>query len=200
MSNFLREVSNKIEIVGIIQAGANVGQETKIFQQFTNNIICFEPVTNVFETLKKNNPNILCFNFGLGEKNEIKKMYLSSNNYESSSFLEPKNHKTLYDVKFNREELFEIKRFDSLNITPEKYNVLVSDTQGYEIKVLEGFGKYLNNIECVIIEYINSNLYDGDSNLEAITKFLKNWDFGLFQAIDVENGWGNACFLKKNKL
>jgi FkbM family methyltransferase len=200
MSIFLEEVSQKIKINGIIQAGANVGQECKTFQRYTQNIICFEPITKVFEVLKKNNPNIKCYNFGLGEKNEVKKMYLSSNNYESSSFLEPKNHKKLYNVTFESEELFEIKRFDSLEIDYDQYNVLVSDTQGYEIKVLEGFDKLLNGIDCIIIEYINSNLYDGDSSLSMITDYLKIWDFVIYQSIEEENNWGNACFLKKNKL
>jgi len=56
MNNLLQEISQKIKILGIIQAGANIGQECKNFEKYTKNIICFEPVTKAFQVLKKNNP------------------------------------------------------------------------------------------------------------------------------------------------
>jgi len=53
MNNLLQEISQKIKILGIIQAGANIGQECKNFEKYTKNIICFEPVTKAFQVLKK---------------------------------------------------------------------------------------------------------------------------------------------------
>ena len=87
MQNFLTDISGKFQIKGIIQVGSNVGQECNILRKFTKNIICFEPVPKVFEILQKNNTDIICYNFGLGDKNETKEMNIASNNSESSSFL-----------------------------------------------------------------------------------------------------------------
>lgn len=197
MISFLKKLEGKINVTGIIQVGSNVGQELVHLKNITNNIICFEPVPSVFEVLKKNNPNIECYNFALGDRNEIKKMYVASNNSESSSFLKPLNHKVYYSVTFDDELELKIKRFDSLDISIEHYNVLISDTQGYELKVLEGFGELLNKFEIIIVEYINSKLYENDSNLEDISKFLKKYNFIEFDKTEDGPGWGNICFIKK---
>jgi len=196
MNNLLISLSQIIPIKGIIQVGSNTGQECSIFKKYTNNIICFEPIPHIFEILKRNNNDIICFNLGLGEKNEIKKMYIASNNGESSSFLKPLNHLQYYNVSFNETIDLEIRRFDSLDININNYNVLISDTQGYEINVFMGFGDKLNNIDGIIVEYIDSQLYENDSSLENIDNYLKNYNFHLKEKTIDGEGWGNALFIK----
>jgi len=186
---------NVLPIKGIIQVGSNVGQECTLFKKYTNNIICFEPIPYVFDILKKNK-GIICFNFALGEKNEMKKMYIASNNGESSSFLKPLNHIKEYNVSFKDTMELEIKRFDSLNIDMNKYNILISDTQGYEVNVLKGFGDKLNNIDLIITEYIDSKLYENDSSLKNIINYLEKFNFKLKEKTADPAGWGNALFIK----
>lgn len=197
MIEFLTYISNKFGVDGIIQVGSNTGQECNIFRNFTKNIICFEPVPQVFQTLQKNNTDIVCYNFGLGDKNETKEMNIASNNSESSSFLKPLNHLKYYNITFNQILNLEIKRFDSLGIDLQNYNVLISDTQGYEINVLKGFGELVSKLDAIIIEYINSNLYEGDTNLESLEQFLKDFNFSLSHKTEDPMGWGNAYFIKK---
>lgn len=200
-SDYLINCLNKVNINGIIQVGANLGQELDIIRKYTTNIICFEPVPNIFEILSKNNTDIICYNYGLGDFNEIKSMYISSNNSESSSFLKPLNHNNYYNnVHFTNNIDLEIKRFDSLNIELDKYNVLISDTQGYETKVLKGFGKLLDKFDLIFVEYINSELYENDSNLEELSKYLYKFNFVIDSFMEVGAGWGNACYLKSNKI
>lgn len=199
MDNLLFEKINKEKkIKGVIQVGANIGQEIDLFKRFTSNIICFEPVPYVFEILKKNNTEIDCFNFGLGDKTEIKPMYISSNNGESSSFLKPVNHSFSFpDVKFQDAEYLQIRRFDELDVDMSKYNVLVSDTQGFEIKVMSGFGKKLSALDFILVEYIENNLYEGDNNLEELTSFVQNFGFVKEQVvIEMENVFGKVLFKK----
>lgn len=200
-SDYLINCLNKVNINGIIQVGANLGQELDIIRKYTTNIICFEPVPNIFEILSKNNTDIICYNYGLGDFNEIKSMYISSNNSESSSFLKPLNHNNYYNnVHFTNNIDLEIKRFDSLNIELDKYNVLISDTQGYETKVLKGFGKLLDKFDLIFVEYINSELYENYSNLEELSKYLYKFNFVIDSFMEVGAGWGNACYLKSNKI
>jgi len=196
MNTLLNKLSQKVNIRGIIQVGSNVGQECSLFRAYTSNIICFEPIPYIFETLKNNNPDIKCFNLGLGDINEIKKMNIASNNGESSSFLKPLNHLQYYNVDFNQVMDLEIKRFDSLEINLDNLNILISDTQGYEVNVLKGFGDQIKNIDGIIVEYINSNLYEDDSSLEDISNYLKIYGFILKDKTEDSMGWGNALYIK----
>ena len=196
MKEIFLTLTKFIQIKGIIQAGANVGQECNLFKEYTNKIIYFEPLPSVFQTLIKNNPGIDAYNIALGDKNETKKMYVASNNGESSSFLKPLNHLKYYNIQFNNEITVPIKRFDSLNIDITPYNVLVSDTQGYEVKVLKGLGEGINTLESIIIEYINSNLYENDSSLEDISNYITPLGFKLIKVYGENNGAGVALYIK----
>jgi FkbM family methyltransferase len=197
MDILLNKLNQKINIKGIIQVGSNIGHECVLFKKYTNNIICFEPIPDIFKILKNNNPDVKCFNLALGDVNEIKKMNIASNNGESSSFLKPLNHLKYYDIQFNHVMDLEIKRFDSLEIDLTNINILISDTQGYEVNVLKGFGDQIKNIDGIIIEYINSNLYEDNSSLNDITNYLKAYDFILEDKTEGGTGWGNALYIKK---
>lgn len=143
------------KINGIIQVGANSGQEISIFEKYTNNIILFEPNNSLYEYLKINYNNYLIYNYALGNSDE--------------------------ELKLNIDD----------------FNVLTSDTQGYELQVLKGFGNLINNIELIICEYIDSNLYENDSKLEDIKNYLIKYNFYLYDIFDVNNGAGNLVFIKK---
>lgn len=197
MKEIFNLITKYINIKGIIQAGANVGQECNLFKTYTQNIVCFEPVPNVYNILKRDHPNVESHNLGLGDKNEKLKMYVASNNGESSSFIKPLNHLKYYNITFNEEIESEIVRFDSLDYNMDNYNVIVSDTQGYEVKVLLGFGDRLKFIDSVIIEFINSELYEGDASLEDITNYVNKFDFKLIHTTPINNGAGVAVYIKK---
>jgi FkbM family methyltransferase len=191
-------ISKEVEVRGIIQVGSNTGQEINLFRNYTQNIICFEPVPSVFEILKMNNSDLKCFNFGLGEKSEKRSMYIASNNAESSSFLKPHNHTTSFShIKFNQMQELEIKRFDELDIDASQFNILVSDTQGFELSVMKGFGDKLNDMDFIYVEYIENQLYENDSNLKEITEFVKDFGFETKLVIPEVGGvFGNVLFKK----
>jgi FkbM family methyltransferase len=193
----LQFASEKFGIRGIIQVGSNTGQECSQFRSYTKNIVCFEPIPSVFQTLQSHNPDVTCYNFALGDTNEVMKMHISSNNGESSSFLEPAKHiQEFPTIGFGSEMNLEIKRFDSLGINLEHHNVLFSDTQGYELHVLRGFGDLLKNIDVIYVEY-TENLYEGDSNLKAITEYVESYGFETIKVYPESHYWGNVLFAKK---
>lgn len=189
---------NNIEVLGIIQVGANTGQEMETFRTLTNNIMCFEPIPEVFEILSKNHPDVIPYNFALGDKEETKDIFIATNNFESSSFLSPKNHTKFYpQIRFNLRKNISIKRFDELNIEiKDCYNVLVSDTQGYEINVLKGFGDKIKFFDIIYVEYINSQLYENDSSLLELSNYLSKFNFKLEITTPETNGSGNGIFKK----
>ena len=197
----LQQISEKTDIRGIVQVGANTGQESGLFRQYTNNFICFEPIPGPFQILRSNNPDITCYNFALGDTNETKTMHIASNNGESSSFLEPKTHLQEFQwIQFNQKADFEIKRFDSLGIKLDPFNILFSDTQGYELNVLKGFGEMIRSFDFIMTEYINTEFYEGDSKESDITNYLKEFEFSLFQIYPESGGnWGNVLYIN-NKI
>ena len=38
-------------------------------------------------------------------------------------------------------------------------DILKIDTEGHELQVMKGFGKYIKNIKCILIEFHISNIY-----------------------------------------
>jgi FkbM family methyltransferase len=191
-------INQGIEIKGIIQVGANTGQEISEYKNYTKNIMCFEPINEVIETLKKNHPDVLSYNIALGELNSLQTMYLASNNFESSSFLKPNNHVIYYPhITFENTRDIRIFRFDCLGVeTENKYNVLKSDTQGFELQVLRGFGKELSNFDAICVEFIDSNQYENDSSLSKIQEYLELFGFKLGKILGEFNGSGDAIFIK----
>jgi len=200
--HILEEINDLVGIRGIVQVGSNIGQEIPGFRNFTDRIVCFEPVLEVFETLCISNTDLLCFNFGLGDKNGVYSMNIASNNAESSSFLIPKNHVSQFSwVTFDEIRELEVRRFDSLDLDISSFNVIFSDTQGFELSVLRGFGDKIQYFDAIYVEYIDSELYEGDATIDEIRLFLESENFYLNRIIPEGKGWGNALFIKnKTKI
>ena len=199
MDNLVFEkISSSIDVRGVIQVGSNIGQEISLFRKYTNNIICFEPIPEIYSILKSRNPDLNCYNIGLGEKSETKEMFISSNNGESSSFLKPLNHtKSFSHINFNQKKILEIKRFDELGIDISNFNVLVSDTQGFEIQVMKGFGNLLMELDFIYVEYIENELYENDSNLKSITDYVQSFGFETEMIIpEIKGVFGNVLYKK----
>jgi FkbM family methyltransferase len=199
MIEYINQIPN---IKGIIQVGANSGQEVGLFKKFTNNIILIEPIPQLANYLNQIHPDCLVIPHGLGSTNTQMDLYLASNRGESSSVLKPINHITYYpDIEFNDSVKIHIKTFESLieeyNIDMNNYNILISDTQGYDLEVIKGFGNYIKIFELIIAEYINSDLYENDASLEDITNYLSPMGFELTNTYDENLGAGNAVFKKR---
>jgi len=198
MIKYINEISN---IKGIIQIGANSGQEVGYFSQLTNNIILIEPIPQLAEYLKKAYPNYTVLQYGLGSTNETMDLHIASNNGESSSVLKPLNHPKYYpDILFGQSIQIPIRTFESLidelHININNFNILVSDTQGYDLEAIKGFKHHINNFELIIAEYINSNLYENDASLDDMINYLTPLGFQLIDTFDENIGAGNAVFKK----
>jgi FkbM family methyltransferase len=199
MEELLKIINN---IRGIIQVGANSGQEIPLFKKYTNKIILFEPLKSLCDELRENHKDVVVFDCALGSIESEEDFYVASNNGESSSLLQPLNHTVFYpSIKFLDPIKVEVKRFDSIakeaNIKVNEYNVLITDTQGYDVEVLKGFGDYIINFDLIISEYINSTLYRNDGKLDDMVTHLASYGFKLKDTCDETLGSGNAIFLKQ---
>jgi len=197
--NFLQMFSDDID--GIIHVGAHLGQEVKDYRKFNlNKIILFEPQKEIFNRLASNVKglnNVVCYNFGLGAKNEKKVLYKSKeNNGLSSSVLYPELHLSVQPkISFDDSEEIEIKRFDSLEIDSLKF--LAIDVQGFELEVLKGFGKELEKVEFIFTEINTKYLYRNNVLVSDIDRYLKEFNFErIYTNLDCFNYYGDALYIK----
>jgi FkbM family methyltransferase len=174
--------------IGVIHVGGHHGQEIPLYKYLKlKRINVFEPQLDLANGLHNKYircPNITIHPFGLGSKDEERPMYLETNdspNYSaSSSFLKPLLHLKDYSyVKFNEEATgsFSLKRLDSLNI--KDCDLLVLDTQGFEMEVLIGAEETLAFVKYIICEYWQNQSYENVPNKDDIINFLEARGFRL---------------------
>ncbi len=164
---------------GVIHVGSNDGYEVQWYKALgIKNIICFEPLPSAVKNFKKNNPETTIYQYALGNRNFYKKLNIAIEEGYGSSLLESKREKWVGSVKVK------VVRFDSLkNIDHSLYDALVVDVQGYEMQVLEGFGKHLKNFTRLNIEVSNKPMYEGSASGQEILKFLEKKGFRALNEI-----------------
>jgi len=194
----------KSPITGIIQVGAHVGSELSILKKLSNNILMFEPQKDVYQKLLKNigdDKQIIAENCALGSIPGTLKMYKEyANSGQSSSLLPPSLHTIQYPgIVFNDVEEVEIKTLDSyLENTNNSYNLMTLDVQGYELEVLKGASKTLNQIDYILCEVNRAELYKGCPMYTDIESYLSNYGFKC-ETINWEGyTWGDAFYVKQD--
>ena len=195
----------KLNIKGVIQAGAHYGQEIEDFlKNDITNIVCFEPCPEAFEKLKTNSINkALIFNFALG--NENKKIFMNietANEGMSNSILEPKLHLIKYPhIKFESKVEVEMVKLDDFienNIETKniEYNFLCLDAQGYELEILKGARKILNKIDYVLCEVNRDETYHQCPHVNEIDDFLIKYNLNRVTTNWEGMIWGDALYSK----
>jgi FkbM family methyltransferase len=200
------ELKNKynLKIEGIILIGAHYGNEyDELISTGAKNIIMFEPLKNNFEVLSNNikDENVILVNKALGNENKKVIMFVESENKGmSSSVLEPKLHINYYPhIVFNETEEVDMIRLDDMNLDENKYNFILIDVQGYEMEVFKGAEKTLENIDYIITEINNVELYRNCVMFKNLTEYLNKFGFVVADDKEATNGsiWGDVLF-KKN--
>jgi FkbM family methyltransferase len=196
------------DIKGIIHIGAHYGEEYKHYKTLNKPIIFFEPLLENFSILYNSlssEENVILYKYALGNENKKVKMNLSSNAKASSSILSPKKHLELHpNILFEGEEEVDMIKLNTLdithhNLTMKDFNFMVLDTQGYEIEVLKGSSEVLDNIDYLVCEVSNDELYENNSTLEEIDDYLSSFGFIREDTVWCTEIWGNAFYKKYRK-
>jgi len=180
-------------IESIIDVGANQGQFAILISKYfpKAKIYSFEPITEVYERLLKNvdGLNILPFNLGLGDKEEIKTINHWIQGDASSSILEMSNiHiRNFPHVKNSISENIAITTlndfFSKNDIDSNIY--LKIDVQGFEDRVLSGGNKILSKIKIIQVESSFVSLYNDQKLFDYIFTYLTNNNFDFVGVADV---------------
>lgn len=177
------------KINGIIHVGANTGQEIKLYAQYGLPVVWIEPIPEVFETLQSNlagvQKQIAIKGLVTDIDNKEYDFKLASNNGASSSILEFNLHQDIWpEVTFEKTIKLFSATLPSLlknnNINISDYDMLVMDTQGSELLVLNGAIPILKNFTYIKTEVPDFESYKGCCQLEDLQAFLSQHGYKEF--------------------
>jgi len=209
MINLKEELkNNNINCVGVIHVGGHKAQEYQEYKEagLINQVWIEANPHYYYEIINiiKDDTNCIALNYAVfDEEKEID--FGLSNNGASSSILPLKEHIKYYPnihydgyLKMISKRLDNIISENSLDLT--KYDGLVMDVQGVELRVLKSLGELLNNFKFVQSEVNLEELYEGCCLINELDEYLskygferkitKLWDDGAV-------GWGDALYIKK---
>ena len=195
-------IKYNMNIKGIIHVGAHYGEE---IEEYVDNgiqdITVFEPLSATFDVLQERlndiNANIKGYQVALGSEEKIATMYSSSNEAQSSSILKPKVHLTHHpNVKFPTTEEVELATLDQYYCY--NYNFINMDVQGYELEVLKGATKTLEQISYVYCEVNRDEVYENNAYVEEIDEFLAEYGMERVETDWAGDIWGDALYIKNH--
>jgi FkbM family methyltransferase len=190
-----------MDVKGIIHIGGHYGEEIDEYvRNGIQEIVIFEPLSDSFDVLCENikdlNANIIAHQVALGPEETVATMYVSDNEKQSSSLLKPKVHITHHPhVKFPETEEVEVKVLDDFNYN--KYNFINMDVQGYELEVLKGAKKTLENVDYVYCEVNRDEVYEGNAYVEELDEFLSQYNMERVETSWEGQIWGDALYIRK---
>ena len=196
----------------IIDVGAADGQWSKAAHYlFPDSMIyLFEPIPESYENLKnifKNENKLKIYNCALDNKSGDADFHLNDFKYSSSILEMTEKQKSDFPITQN-DRIIKIKsyRFDSLEEIDLSKKVLMKiDVQGLELRVLEGFGKKIENPDIIILEMNLENYYKSQPNYAEIFSFMYKQNFEKFMQLNKytsENGNIQYCdiLFYKNRI
>ena len=196
------------EVRGIIHVGAHDCEERiKYLINFhsvtDNDIIWIDAYKNKVEEIKQKNPTIRIFNECISNKDNENVVFKLTNNIQSSSFLNLKEHLTehpdIYEIEKIEMKTKCVKTFyDENNFRYDQFNFMNLDIQGAELLALEGSHEILNYIDYIYIEVNNKELYENCPLLDDIDNYLNKYNFKRIQMYMTHHGWGDAFYVKNS--
>lgn len=209
-NDFMRNcfIKHAVAIKGVLHVGAHLGEEYPLYQQAgAKKIVFFEPMPDFFKELARRlqgHHDVELLNLALGSKIETREMHVNRGSGESTSFLEPT---ALYDGFFEEKTTpLRVVTLDSiLPSLPDhqNFNMLVTDTQGFDLEVLKGGKNTLMQIQYVYTE-VSKGHYQGEPKLEDFDAFLAPFGFrraetSMYGSWKGEDQWGDMFYIKEGR-
>jgi FkbM family methyltransferase len=176
LNEFLKHCrDNNIKFNTVIDIGAWCGTWSLAVESLAKNIVAFEPDLIHYRCLEKNKTaNITCHNVALGETE--KQVGLSIDNFTQAKHI----------INFGN---IQMQTLDSYNFT--NVDLIKIDVEGYEMSVLKGAERTLEQCKYLMIE-LNNNSKRFKSSNAIIERWLS--DKGFNSLIKV---WPDVVYQKK---
>lgn len=209
------------DLNGVIQGGSNDGEEIENFIRMgIDHLIGFEPLTSAFNILdERYGDKAHVFKLGLHDTNKMATLKATDGDGKGASLFdvvqthpEVQAHWNGSD-KLTGEEEVELVRFDTwakqMNnqfyvdsrgnkrlINLAEYDTLQLDTQGNEMEILLGMGKWLKQFKYLCIELSVTPVYKGETPGAEVAAWLKTQGYTLDSPIYEHND----CFFVRSDI
>ena len=180
---------------GVIHVGGFDGSESVWYEHWGARSVWFEPLPDKCAEIRAK--GLTAHQYAIGSAPGTAKFHLSES-LQCCSLLEPSGHLEQYpQFPFAGSIDVEVRTLDSFGLTG--FDTLVLDVQGYELEVLKGAAKTLEQVRVVYCEVAIIELYKGGALFHEIHERLSP-EFA-FLGIDwvdgVTKGWGDALFIRR---
>ena len=202
-----RQLKQKYDmnISGVIHIGAHFGEEAKDYiDNGITEMVFFEPLSESLKVLEENlsyianDANVMIYPVALGNETKDVEMYVSNRDRMCSSILKPKVVLEQYpDITFDERETVEMMRLDDTELEFDKFNFLNIDVQGYELEVLKGGAKTLENIDYIYTEINRAEVYENTPHVDELDTYLKPYGFTRVESDWTGDTWGDGLYIKE---
>lgn len=203
------------DLKGIVQGGANDGEEMEnAIRLGVEHYIAFEPLKSAFEKLSQiPTPTGYFYHLqqlGLHDENKMADLQVTAGDGKGSSLYDGvwdhpevvKNWNQGQAAIVDHEQI-ELVRFDDWADARQwwfpaewpHFDTLQLDTQGNEMEILEGLGKYLKDFKYLCIELSVTPVYKGETPGHEVAAWLEERGFILDSPIYEHN---DAFFIRKD--
>ena len=171
---------------GVIHVGAHTGQERHLYSQYKLDVLWIEPIPELFATLKQNLqgfPRQRAVNCLVTDRDGAEyPFHITSNAGGSSSIFSLALHEDIWpDVKETATITVVSKTLPTLledeRLDVSSYDVVIMDTQGSELLVLEGAESIIDRFRFVKVEVADFRAYDGGCQLADVEAFMHRHAF-----------------------
>lgn len=195
------------EIETVLDVGANVGQTSRRFARAfpRATIYAFEPIAQTFETLLKNtqhNERIQPHHFAMGAAAGTATIHLKPYT-EMNSLVAELNQPTRGIGVSEEIKISTVDAFAASETLP-RIDLLKTDTEGFDLQVLQGAERLLNDGKVVFVlsEVGFWQAHKGNTSFCDLSSYLYAKDFvfyGLYDSAHHSAGltWANALFVNK---
>jgi len=161
LNKFLKYCESQTkEMKTVIDVGAWCGTWAKAIEPFARKVIAFEPDKTHFECLQRN-CTINCTPRMEAVGSQLKEISLTEDNFTQAKRVNDKGN---------------IRMITLDHIAYEDVDMIKIDVEGYEMEVLKGATKTLENVKYLMIELNNNTKKYGSNNI-VVEKFIGDLGF-----------------------
>lgn len=189
---------------GIIHIGAHVCEERELYEKVgcdDTKVVWIEGNPQLCSYISQKFPSVKVYHGLISDKEEDVD-FIVTNNGQSSSFLELKEHKVqhpdVYEIgriKLRTTTLPELLNRNSIDIT--NYDCLMMDIQGAELHALRGMKDIISGFRLIYLEVNVKEIYAECGQLSEIIDFLQPYGFVMRDINMTHYGWGDAVFVRR---
>jgi FkbM family methyltransferase len=174
------------KVRGLIHIGANEGQERDFYAAFGLDVVWIEPIPEVFAKLARNLsefPKQRAYNYLVtAEDGKEYQLHIADNSGASSSILDLAKHTDMYPhiaykgtITLTGATLGSI--LEAARIDVRRYDAMILDTQGSELKILQGAASLLHHFKFIKVEVPDFESYTGCCQIGELSSFMSSSGF-----------------------